>query len=371
MLGVIISGLSKVGMWAGAVSGAHIISDTAKRYAEGSRYEPVVAGFGDTITTLLDPLDFSQTRARKEQKQREREQGLQESVKDEKRRVAAEKKAKEEQTKRARAAEKKLAEAQKKLVQSEQKAERLAREGRAVEARRAAESARSAARWQALAERTRQESEAKKNSDPEKSNALAAAALELAKMAINPPANAISAINAQATDAGKSLVASLVDNINRVQDPDIEALFQRMASGDVTAAAEYAIQSEFGDDSLDLSGEDHDHEVSGPGCCNSAKGKPQCNACKSGKSCPSKSAVPDYFVEGEGDYDNVPFSEFFSGVTCEDSLDTSVSGGDSYLSFMYGDDEGLRKRSGGCASGSCGLAASAMVAGADDYDGEE
>lgn len=337
---------TKVGAWVGAVEGAHFVADKAKEYTASTRVAPIVAGIGDTITTVLDPLDLTGTRKRKEDEQKAREQGLRESVKDQKARLKREAKAKEEQTKRARAAEKKLAEAQKKERELQAKIEKLSRDGRTSEARRLADQKTFSQRWQQLAERTRLESEAVKAKDPEKSEKLASAALELAKLAINPPANAIAAINSEATDAGKSLIASLVDSVNRAEDPNIEALFQRMNAGDQDAIAEYAFDA-------DVEGADHAHgapTVAG-GCCGGPKN--QCGACKSGQACAGKTApVPDAYVSGDGEFDAGTFDEFNSYMN---GLDVSGAEPD-YVGFMSGASDDDEIGCGSCASGRCAIA---------------
>jgi len=355
MLSTVFGLFTKVGAWVGAVEGAHFIVDKAKDYSRSDRIATaapvvpiVVAGIGDTITTVLDPLDLTGTRKRKEDAQKAREQGLRESVKEQKERLKREQKAKEEQVKRARAAEKKLADAQRKAAEQERKIEKLAREGRTSEAKRLADQQRFGQRWQALAERTRQESEALKNKDPEKASTLASAALEIAKLAINPPANAIEAINSEATDAGKSLIASLVDSVNRAGDPDIENLFQRMSNGDPSA---YGDAAALAWDS-DVEGSDKPH-VAGAGCCN-AKGKPACGACKSGKACPSTVEVPAAFVSGDGDFDAETFGDFEAYMSGEE-----ISGSEDFGEFMSGGcSDDYEPAATGCASGRCAIAAS-------------
>lgn len=296
IIGTVISGLAKVGTWGAAVAGADIITTKAREYAEGTRAEPVVAGIGDVFAGLLDPLDFSGTRKRKEEEQAAKEA----KAKGQLAKSKAEEKREEKARKAAQAANKKatakLADAQKKINAQIKKVEELRRKGDKQAAQLASQKASSAARLSALSRRYQAESAKTEVSNPDQSAQMAAAALEIAKMAMNPPQSTAQAILKEGTDAGRSAIAAILDSVNRDADPDIDALFARLNSGDSqaydavidTAWESASSQPDYGDDAMTreayldgpVEGGEPTEEV---GC-----GDTPCTGCASGGSCAGK-----------------------------------------------------------------------------------
>lgn len=222
MFGLIVKGLTIAGTYAGVVAGADVVAKAANKLAEGSRYEGHVAGFGDSIVSVLDPLDITGYRAGKERKREEelsKAKSASEREKLMRKHADQDRKRAEKAVKEAQA---KVAEARKLAASSEAKAVRLDAQNRKAEAQRARENALAQQRLATLAERVA--SKAQATQDPAKAESVALASIDLAKQAMQPAANAVEAINKEFTAQGKSIAAALVDAVRRDDEPDYDSL---------------------------------------------------------------------------------------------------------------------------------------------------
>jgi len=283
MFGLLIKGFTALGTYAGVVAGVDVARKAVNRVAEGSEHEHAIAGFGDSIVSVLDPLDITGVRAGKERK-REAELA---KAKSEAEKQKIMRKHAEQDRKRAelavKEAQKKAQEARNLAARAEKKAAQLDAQNRKTEAARLRENAQAQQRLAKLADRVA--SKAQATPDPAKAEGVAMSAIELAKQAMQPAANAVEAINKEFTAQGKSVAAALVDAIRRDDEPDYELL-----------AAE--IIGESADDSI----EGPDTSVAGSdGSC--------CLACHlGGGSCGGASkAVPAPMVSG--DFDTFDFND--------------------------------------------------------------
>jgi hypothetical protein len=327
MIGSVIGGFAKVGTWLGAVQGADFVVEKAKEYTKGRETaEPIVAGIGDTFMTLLDPLDFAGVRKKKEQQQAEEKAGLQKSAAKQKKIAAKEKKAKEQALKAQKATAAKLKEAQAKAAEATARAQKLAAAGKTKDAALQRQRAQAAARYRQLSQRIDSEAEAKKaQGKPEEAANLSLAALEIAKLALNPPKSPIEAILKEGTPAGKSAITAIIDAVNREGDPDIEGLFQRLQSGD-TQAYDAVISQAWDSASADVDFDSIEGAVAGS-CC---------SACKiSGGSCATK-REPEDDVLVSGKFGDMSLGDFTRYFTFGEEDDGIVSGEDSFMEEYYG-----------------------------------
>lgn len=358
MLSLIVSGLSKVGMWAAVVEGANVVVAGAKRIAP-ERAAPVVSGIGDTITTLLDPLDFTGTRARKEKAEQDK---LAAAYGDAKKQKAAAAAAKKKAAKAKKVADKKIAQLQAKLKKAakeeaalEKKAARLAAEGKKAEAQRIKDKAAANRKYAQIAQRAAAESDKAKSEDNAEASAkFASQALELAKLAIAPPSNAIDAIVSESTDAGKALIASLVDAVNSERELDADRVFMQLNQNDVSTAY---VDEAWLDGELDgyVEGVDWDAEgdgiVAGSCCMSCARGAGSCDGLK---------PVPDSLVAGsfgDGIIDSDdPADDFIRYFNSNDELEQAMVSGPDIVTFLQGHQEwetALERQHGSCVDGRC------------------
>lgn len=252
----------------------------------------VVSGPLDTLNTILDPLDLAGIRAKK---QREEEAQLAAS--------RAEAKKETEARKRAEKAAKK---AEDEAKRARDRAEKSAKEAAAAKARGDEALAREKAnraeqqrRWSNLAART---AAAARTATGTKSEALAAAALDLAKTALNPPKGPQEMLSSEMSDAAKSLLTDIADTIIRKgTEPNYDAIVERMMMGSDGGYSRPADEAGFELDGV-VAGHDHDGqededtsdgepaEVSGPCCASCGLTGSTCGA--------KKGPVPDYFLFG-------------------------------------------------------------------------
>lgn len=328
MIGAVVGLLAKVGTYAAAVEGASVVAGVVREYAPKTKFGGMVAGAGDMITNVLDPLDFTGVRRRKEEKeaaklmtakQRERASA--------KKAAESARQAKKADAKLAATA-KKLEKAQSEAAKNDARADKLFAAGKTAQAQALRDKAQQAERYAKLALRAGQEAQAAKDAKPDAAAAFAGQAVELAKLALNPPANAIVAINKEATDSGKALMASLVDAVNRPEEPDMDQLFAAMNQSDPGVW-----ESSANDDYVDgmVAGEDiADYDpallemFNKPGAPTTGCGG-GCGGCASGGACSGKlREVPDNFIGGDFDeYDDIgEGDEMFPGVE-DDFMDDS------------------------------------------------
>lgn len=288
MLGTVFGLLVKVGTIGGAMTGAGMVVEGVRRGVErfAPRYAPVVSGPLDNIGTLLDPLDLTGVRAKKQKEQEQRLAAAQGDAK-------AQAKAKEEARKRAKAAEDKAAKADKKADKLAAEVARLKASGKDAQAKIKALEAEKTRRW---AQGTRQfAARARQAPDGNQANALALAALDLAKNAMNPPRTAAEVLTPGMSDAAKGFVIDMVDQVNRVgTEPDFEGLLNRIESGDASAYEELA------DLSYDVEGQ----TVEGPCCSSCAVGH---------TTCASKKEVPKSLLFGSIEGDEDEEDDWFTG----------------------------------------------------------
>lgn len=255
----LIAGVLKVGTTgAGIMAGTTIVVEGAKRVAAfvdekvlhpmlDVEIEPIIAGPLDMVGTLLDPLDLTGTRARKERKEKEAK-------------AAAKRKAKREAAAKKKA-QKAAAEAEQRATAAEEQARILEEQARAAEAR--AQTAEANAkrvkatkmrRWSGMARATANSARQQVATDPGASEKVALAALDLAKAAINPPASPQGVLNDPNMPAEqKSLLVDIIDELNRFgAPPAIEPLLARMWAGAGSAAM--AMQDVVYDDDDEVDG---------------------------------------------------------------------------------------------------------------------
>lgn len=252
----------------------------------------VVSGPLDTLNTILDPLDLAGIRAKK---QREEEAQLAASKAEAKKETEARKRAE----KAAKKAEDEAKRARERAEKSAKEAEQARLRGDQALAMEKANRAEQQRRWSNLAART---AAAARTSTGTKSEALAAAALDLAKTALNPPKGPQEMLTTDMSDAAKSLLTDIADTIIRKgTEPNYDAIVERMRMGSDGGYSRPADADEFELDGV-VSGHDHGGhededaadgeptEVSGP-CCAS------CGL--TGSTCGTKKgSVPDYFLFG-------------------------------------------------------------------------
>ncbi len=353
MLGLIVSGLKYASAWAGIVHGSTVVAGATKKlFGEESRPAVIVAGIGDTFTTLLDPLDFTGTRKRKEDAQKAAQQSAEQKAQGAKAKAKKLEKALAVQKQKNKQAQNAIAKVNASVAKLKKEAEQLRKQGKSAAAKAKEDKARAAQRYANLANRAAIASRQAKDEKPEAGAMFASQALELAKLALSPPVNAIEALGKESTDAGRSFITSLVDAVNRPEEPNVDALFASMSQGDPdawAAATDAAWDEGGGDDYVDgsdnpvepdffnvgepiaVAGVDEDGDetesavmVAGAGCGGS------CGACSSGLACGTNlKAVPDFLIGGDPEDENVEgpdFSSWLNGI--------ETSGADDGADFM-------------------------------------
>lgn len=321
----LLVGLGKLSTVAGYAAGAGIAVSGVDYLAEKlmpAKY-PAVSGFLDSITNVLDPMDFSGTRARKEAAQKKREKKAKsKAAKESKKRKQAESKAAEAEAKAA-TQESEAAAAIQRANEAEARAQSAEQRAAAAEKRATAVKK---SRWAAMARHTASQARAQSKDNPDLANQLAQAAVEIVKNATKPPAGPQDILaSGQFTPQAMSFMVSMMDEINRRgSEPNYEDLVQRMVRGDSDA------YEEMGEAAFDLDGPDHPtHDprkmplslsvhVEGivSGAC--------CSSCNSGGSCAGDLDGPeDSLIDGSINGDWV-------GSDDDDGYATAVMGGDFF-----------------------------------------
>jgi chemotaxis protein histidine kinase CheA len=261
----------KAGTTGAAIMGGSRIVSEGVQYVAGwvdehtpfkPKILPVIAGPLDTITTLLDPLDITGTRKRKEQAAAKKKRDAQRKAKREaKKRKAAESAAAQadqvaaDATARAEAAEARAAEAEK-------------RANTAEAARKRAEANRQR-NWATMARRTAAQARTEAAKAPDLGAELAKMALDMAKTALKPPENPAQAFAPGMNPQAQSLAAQIVDEMNRMNsEPDFDAILGELMAGDQQAASLgllshagiYGQVSGYDDDDDDVGGDDDDDD---------------------------------------------------------------------------------------------------------------
>lgn len=301
---MLIPFLMTLGKYGTIIAGVDVAYRGARKLSAGTTVEPVIAGFGDTVQSVLDPLDLTGYRAGKAKKaaaELDKAQDMSASANarakaERQARKVAEQQAKEAKKQAAAAmakADKMAREAEKKLAKAETEKDR-------IQAQRLKDQATAMTRYGQLA--TRAAEKAEKKEDPGAGLAMAQAAFEFAKQAA-APLTAIAAINSAQTPEGKAFAASLTDAINRDDvEFDPEQILRSLERGDPEALDAAA--------SLDVEGPDHSHEVAGSCCASCSLGAESCGT----------RTVPDGLINGD--------------VAGSDDDDA-----DSFMAYFLGDDE--------------------------------
>lgn len=255
---MVFAGLRTVGEYAGIVAGTGVVLTLAGKAAKGSPLEPVLSGpVPERFMQVVDPLNLSGYRTKPGVGNTNIPTTLQGVIEA----VAAERDA------------------------VTQRASELMNSGRNFLAQ-------ASERWYETATRAAQV--ANETNDP----SLAAAAVELTRLAKDPPASAMTVLATEGTDEGRSLKTSLVDAVNREGPFDADALVQRMQN-----------PGGFTNGTCDASSP----HLAGP-CC---------SACAYGAgSCASTQEVPEEFITGTV---VDPDSDFFLGMNGTDARDSDDS----------------------------------------------
>ena len=204
------------------------------------RYEPVVSGMGDSLMGLVDPLDIFGYRKKKEDELKAKIAAGEASAKEQKA-------AKEAAKKRLKKAEADLKKAEKLARENARKAEKAAAEGKAREAEAFAKMERAQDRF---AEITKELIKTSKQASASGQDAAALSAAQkaaaTAQQATNPIMSTVQAVAATATDAGKAIVSEVYDSVHRDQEPDYQALAERIMQGDGSAYLELEASTDMG-----------------------------------------------------------------------------------------------------------------------------
>lgn len=312
MAGFLIPAAYAVAKWGSAVYGASLVNKGLKRVAPAS-VQPVVAGIGDTLLTVLDPLDLTGYRANKEEQeqanQQKKEDNLRESLAHEKDLKKQADAALKHAQQRAKDAEAKAKEMARQAGEAQRKAKNQAQ---AQAARAKQEKAKAATRLAALARSAQKKglSEREKSKDSRRAYELAMASIQLSQQA-NDPQQTIELINDAQTPEGKSIAATIADAVWSDRSFNPAALVDRLANP-------------FGNDEVPSFGDEDEDDmiegrVAGPGC------KTCCSSCVLGGECSGKSAdsIPEGFLDGS-----------VNGSDYEEGEDYA----NSFFDYMYGDD---------------------------------
>lgn len=281
------------------------------------RFTPNVAGFGDTVAAVLDPLDLTGTRKKKEAERQAQLSKAQTSAKEKERLRKDEVKKRKAAEKKAKDLAKKLKAAEAAAAASAKKAEKAEKAGKEKEAEFYRKQAQASARWARTAQATANKANSSGSSDQQL--ALLSAAVEIAQNAKDPPMSGVEAASRQSSQYGASIALSLTDSINRDEEPDYDALAEGLDSGDAGAyedlidaaiagvdepeeaeaeEASFWGYSTAGDDSEDDS--DDETTVAGP-CCSSCAATG--SSCASG-SCGVPRELGDGSATGAGIFDH-------------------------------------------------------------------
>jgi hypothetical protein len=222
----------KVGtVGAGFMAGSTIVGEAVRHVSQfADRHlklgiEPVVSGPLDAIGTLLDPLDLTGIRARKEAKEREAKRKAKERAKREARK-------RKEAEKNAAAANAAASQAEARAAQAEAQAREAERRANDALARQKRAEAVKQRRWAGMARQAAAKATTEAPKAPDAAADMAKAALELAKMAMSPPANAQQVLSSDMTPQAQSLLADIIDDMNRMGPaPNYEALTERIWEG--------------------------------------------------------------------------------------------------------------------------------------------
>jgi hypothetical protein len=222
----------KVGtVGAGFMAGSTIVGEAVRHVSQfADRHlklgiEPVVSGPLDAIGTLLDPLDLTGIRARKEAKEKEARRRAKERAKREARK-------RKEAEKNAAAANAAASQAEARAAQAEAQAREAERRANDALARQKRAEAVKQRRWAGMARQAAAKATTEAPKAPDAAADMAKAALELAKMAMSPPANAQQVLSSDMTPQAQSLLADIIDDMNRLGPaPNYEALTERIWEG--------------------------------------------------------------------------------------------------------------------------------------------
>lgn len=299
--------LIAIGQYGTMIGGAQLAYRGVRKLTKGTQADPVIAGFGDTIMTVLDPLDLSGYRAGKEQDQANAaHKQAQNAINQQHAIDMKQQKATEDALKHA---QKRAADAEKKALGMAQKAEKKAAEAKNEASARIAhqekDKADAAMKLAALAKSSHaqavQSASRGDTSGMKQGLAFAQMAMQFAAQTSNPQ-GAISALQQQDTPQGRSMAASVTDAIFRDGPFNPDAIIANLASGGGV--------SSYGDDGDDL-GDYIDGPVAGA-CCSSCSLGSSCG----GKNKPVEQGMLDgSIVEGaeDGGPDGRSFFEFLYG----------------------------------------------------------
>lgn len=299
----------KIGTIGGAMAGAGMAVEGVKKALPyvpekfgGRKVEAVVAGPLDVLGTILDPLDLFGARKKKQDQDAAQ--------------LAAEQQRASDAGQARRAAEAAAKKAEKKadkaMAQAAALEKKLASEKNQLKRQKTATEAEKRRRYATLAKKTALA--ARYHQDPNQGNAMALAALEIAKQAMNPPATAASVLTSDMSSAAKSLVTDIVDTLNRfTAEPNYDKLVNRMAQGDQDAYEEFGAMVDdygggYGVELGELDGPDRKAKIrsqSRQAIADEVAG-PCCSGCAYGVTCSGKGSgvIPDSMVSGDFDEDD-------------------------------------------------------------------